>query len=28
MKHVERPLLGISSEVENMIQETLLRWLA
>lgn len=27
VKYAERPLLGISSEVENLIQETLLRWI-
>jgi phage virion morphogenesis protein len=28
VKYAERPLLGISNEVENTVRETLLRWLS
>ncbi|WP_336778849.1 phage virion morphogenesis protein [Pantoea sp. USHLN256] len=28
VKYAERPLLGVNNDVENLVQETLLRWLA
>ncbi|MCW6031614.1 phage virion morphogenesis protein [Pantoea sp. JK] len=27
VKYAERPLLGVNNDVENLVQETLLRWL-